>query len=119
MRLLGLLLLSLLVVACGDDFATVEPDNPTRAAEGLVFTRADGSSYEIKNATATCFDAKGKPGLQVLRLTAPAARRADAWFRVEVVPGTTGTFRLPVRLRDAGAGPSDVTVTAVDPVGMP
>jgi hypothetical protein len=44
MRLLGLLILSLAVVACGDNFATIEPDNPTRSAEGLVFTRVDGSS---------------------------------------------------------------------------
>ncbi len=120
MRLLGLLVLSLLTVcsACGDDFATLEPSNPARAADGLVFTRADGSSYEIQDAVATCYAAEQKPGLEVVRLTAPArvtmGKQAAPYFMVEVVPGTTGTFRLPLKERDWEAGPSDVTVFALD-----
>jgi hypothetical protein len=117
MRLLGLLILSLAVVACGDNFATIEPDNPTRSAEGLVFTRVDGSSYEMDDAVATCFAAEGKPGVEVVRLTAPTAvtqgKQAPA-FVVEVVPGATGTFRLPLQERDSETGPSDVTVFALD-----
>lgn len=120
MRLLGLLVLPLLVLcaACGDDFATLEPRNPTKASDGLVFTRVDGSSYELTDAVATCFAAEQKPGLEVVRLTAPAAvtQGAGKWpsFLVEVVPGTTGTFRLPLEERDWDAGPSDLTVFALD-----
>jgi hypothetical protein len=121
MRVLGLLVLPLLMlcVACGDDFATLEPRNPAKAADGLVFTRADGSSYEIQDAVATCFAAEQKPGLEVVRLTAPTAATQGGskwpWFMVEVVPGTTGTFRLPLKERDWEAGPPDVTVFALDP----
>lgn len=122
MRLLGRLFLSCVAVlacsACGDDFAAIEPRNPTRAADGLVFTRADGSSYEIKDAVASCYAAEQKPGLEIVRLTAPIAvtTGASKWpsFLVEVVPGTTGTFRLPLEERAWDAGPSDLTVFALD-----
>ncbi len=119
MRRLGLLVVSLVLAACGDDFATLEPRNPTKAADGLVLTRADGSSYEMEDAVASCYPARQKPGVEVLRLSAPAdvvqgeGRRAS--FLVEVVPGVTGTFRLPLKERDWDAGPSDVTVFAFDP----
>ena len=78
MRLLGLLLLASVVAACGDDFATLEPENPTRAADGLVFTRADGSSYEMTDAVATCLPSEQKPGVDIVRLTAPASVEAPA-----------------------------------------
>jgi hypothetical protein len=118
MRVLGLLMLAVVVAGCGDDFATIEPKNPSTVADGLVFTRGAGSSYEIKNAVATCSASSQVPGLQVLRLIAPAnavqgsTRRAG--FVVEVVPGTTGTFSFPTSVRDKFAGPSDVTVLAFD-----
>ncbi len=119
MRLLGLLVVSLVLAACGGDFATIEPRNPTKAADGVVVTRADGSSYEITNAVATCYAAKQKPGLEVARLSAPGdvapSNRHRAWLLVEVVPGTTGTYRLPLKERDFAAGPPDVTLLAVDP----
>ena len=120
MRLLGLLVLPLVpLTACGADFATVEPKNPERAADGLVVTRADGSSYELENAVASCYAAEQKPDLEVLRLTAPAAvtrgDRSRGTFLVEVVPGTTGTYRLPLKERDFAAGPSDVTMFLLDP----
>ena len=122
MRRLGLLLLCSLAAlgcsACGDDFATLEPQNPTRAADGLVFTRGDGSSYELEDAVASCYAAEQKPGLEVVRLTAPTGvtEGAGKWpsLLVEVVPGTTGTFRLPLEERAWEAGPSDLTVFALD-----
>ena len=78
MRLLGLLILLLVLAGCGaDEFADLEPKNPSRAAEGLVFTRADGSSYEIKDAVAKCIEHRKLPGVKVVRLDRagrPAAR---------------------------------------------
>jgi hypothetical protein len=117
MRLLGLLLLASVVAACGDDFATLEPDNPTRAADGLVFTRADGSSYEMKDAVATCRPSEQKPGVEVVRLTAPASveeSNQPPVFTVESLPGATGTFTLPLEERAYDAGPSDLTLFALD-----
>jgi hypothetical protein len=123
-RLLGPLLLLLLVLTgCGDDFATVEPDNPSRAAEGLVFTRADGSSYTMKDAVAQCIEHRDLPGVKVVRLTAPASLRQSAGgsdgrkpaLVVEVALGVQGTRRLPLREREYGAGPSDVVLFGVDP----
>ncbi len=117
MRLLGLLVALLALAACGDDFATVEPDNPDRAAEGLVFTRADGSSYEIEDAVATCLPSEQKPGLDVVRLTAPAdaeVPHSTPFLLVEAVPGVTGRFSLPLKERVWGAGPSDLVVFGID-----
>ncbi len=121
MRLLGPLLLLVLVLAgCGDDFATVEPENPSTAAEGLVFTRADGSSYRMKDAVAECVEHRDLPGVKIVRLTAPASPRQSAddsepALVVEVALGVQGTRRLPLREREYGAGPSDVELSGVDP----
>ena len=120
MRRLGLLVVALaLLAACSADFATVEPENPEHAADGLVLTRADGSSYELEDAVASCYAAEQNPDLEVLRLTAPSSvtrgDRSHGTFLVEVVPGTTGTYRLPLEERDHDAGPSDVTVVVLDP----
>ena len=69
MRRLGLLLGLLVLAGCGDQFATLEPENPATAAEGLVFTRADGSSYTMKDAVAQCVEHRELPGVRVVRLT--------------------------------------------------
>jgi hypothetical protein len=116
-RLLGLLLLASVVAACGDDFATLEPENPTRAADGLVFTRVDGSSYEMTDAMATCQPNEQKPGVDIVRLTAPASveeTNRPPVFTVEALPGVTGTYDLPLDERDYDAGPSDLTLFALD-----
>jgi hypothetical protein len=114
MRRLGVLLLAVLLAGCGDDFAKVEPDNPSRSSDGLVVTRTDGATYRISNATAICRTAAGKPGVAVVRLTAPAGatpgRGSGGWFLADVLLGATGRFRLPLAQREAG--PSDVTVLA-------
>ncbi|WP_027860596.1 hypothetical protein [Marmoricola sp. URHB0036] len=117
MRVLGLLLLVCVVAACGDDFATVEPTNPERAADGLVFTRTDGSSYELLDAVATCTPSEQKAGVDVVRLLAPADvedSHRPPFFMVEALPGVTGDYPLPLHERDDDAGPSDLTLFALD-----
>ena len=53
--LISPIVLGLLALAgCGEDFATLEPKNPDRAADGLRFTRADQSTYGLEDATARC-----------------------------------------------------------------
>ena len=72
---LGLLVLLLVLAGCGgDEYAELDPKNPSRAAEGLVFTRADGSSYEVNDAVARCIEHRELPGVEVVRLVAPAGR---------------------------------------------
>ncbi len=124
MRLLGLLILLLVLTGCGaDEFADLEPRNPSRAAEGLVFTRADGSSYEIKDAVARCVEHRKLPGVKTVRLVAPADRRhafsgsdgRQPALVVEVALGVQGTRKLPLPKRDYDTGPSDVIVSGVDP----
>jgi hypothetical protein len=113
------LILCLPVLAgCGADFATLEPANPTRVADGLVVTRADGSSYEVNDAVAQCRTDPDHPGVQIVRLIAPAEaaseRRRETFLYAEVVPGVLGTRELPLDERDSGAGPSDLTLFGVD-----
>ena len=124
MRLLGLLILLLVLAGCGsDEFAELEPRNPSRAAEGLVFTRADGSSYEIKDAVAKCVEHRQLPGVKVVRLIAPADRRSLSGsdggeppvLIVEVALGVQGTKKLPLQKRDEVAGPSDAVLFGFDP----
>ena len=123
MRLLGLLILLLVLSGCGgDEYAELDPKNPSRAAEGLVFTRADGSSYEITDAVAKCVGHRKLPGVKVVRLIAPADRlRAgrsegrEPALVVDVALGVQGTRRLPLQERDHNTGPSDVVVSAEDP----
>jgi len=117
MRLLGLLLLVCVAAACGDDYATLEPRNPDRAADGLVFTRADGSSYELLDAVATCIPSEQKPGVDIVRLIPPADAEDShhpPLFMVEALPGVTGDYPLPLHERDDDAGPSDLTLFALD-----
>ena len=110
--------LVLVTAGCGADFATVEPDNPSRVADGLVVTRADGSSYEMNDAVAECRTDPDHPGVQIVRLNAPAdagtERRRETFLYAEVVPGVLGTRELPLDERDSGAGPSDLTLFGVD-----
>jgi hypothetical protein len=124
MRLLGPLFCFLLVLAgCGDNYATVEPENPPRAADGLVFTRADGSSYTMKDAVAKCVEHRQLPGVKVVRLTAPADRQQasdvsdgrEPALVIEVALGVQGTRKLPLQERDHDAGPSDVVLFGEDP----
>ncbi len=123
MRLLGLLILLLAISGCGgDEYAELDPRNPSRVAEGLVFTRADGSSYEITDGVARCVEHRELPGVKVVRLIAPASRpRAggsegrEPLLVVDVALGVQGTRRLPLQERDHHTGPSDVVVSAEDP----
>jgi hypothetical protein len=123
MRLLGLLVLLALTGCGGDEYAELDPKNPSRAAEGLVFTRADGSSYEIKDAVARCIEHRQVPGVEVVRLIAPADRHQavgnsdvrEPALVVDVAVGVQGTMRLPLQERDDEAGPSDAVVFGVDP----
>jgi len=123
MRLLGLLILLLVLTGCGaDEFAELEPRNPSRAAEGLVFTRADGSSYEITDAVARCVEHRKLPGVKTVQLVAPADRHVFSGsdgrqpaLVVEVALGVQGTRKLPLPTRDYDTGPSDVIVSGVDP----
>jgi hypothetical protein len=111
-RALGPAVLGLLVLAgCGDDFASVSPENPSAVSDGLVFTRADGSSYEVKKAVARC--ARTPLGADYLLLTA-AADGAGPRVTVRVTSGLTGTWRLPLGAR-ASAETRDVDVRASDP----
>ena len=124
MRLLGLLIVLLALVGCGgDEYAELDPRNPSRAAEGLVFTRADGSSYKINDAVAKCIEHRKLPGVKVVRLIAPADPRqylgaSDARepaLIVDVALGVQGTRKLPLQERDHDTGPSDLVVFGVDP----
>jgi hypothetical protein len=119
---LGLLALLLVLAGCGgDEYAELDPKNPSRAAEGLVFTRADGSSYEVNDAVARCIEHREVPGAEVVRLVAPAGRSDDGSegrepaLVVDVAVGVQGTMRLPLPERDHQAGPSDAVVKGVDP----
>ncbi|MET0997674.1 MAG: hypothetical protein ABWX73_03070 [Marmoricola sp.] len=112
MRALGPGLLCLLVVAgCGTDFATVEPDNPSRVSDGLVLTRADGSSYEVKRAVARC--GRTPVGADYLVLTA-ADTRAVPLVTAKVTSGLSGSWRLPLDTNSAAT--RDLVVRASDPV---
>ena len=124
MRLLGLLILLLVLAGCGgDEYAELDPKNPSRAAEGLVFTRADGSSYEITDAVARCIEHRQVPGVEVVRLIAPAdgpqsvrgSEGREPTLVVDVAVGVQGTMKLPLQERDEVAGPSDAVVFGVDP----
>ena len=121
---LGLLVLLLVLTGCGaDEYAELDPKNPSRAAEGLVFTRADGSSYEVNDAVARCIEHRKLPGVEVVRLVAPASRSEAAddgegqepALVVDVAVGVHGTMKLPLTERDYEAGPSDAVVRGVDP----
>jgi hypothetical protein len=117
---LGVLVLSvcgLLVLAgCGDQYATLRPDNPTHLADGLVFTRADGSSYEVDGAVAARCTTSPVTGTEYVNLTDP-----ESGFLLEVVAGVTGTRELPLHdkllapTRKDGTGPADLLVLARDP----
>ena len=121
---LGLLVLLLVLTGCGgDEYAELDPKNPSRAAEGLVFTRADGSSYEVNDAVARCIEHRKLPGVEVVRLVAPArwpeaadgSEDREPALVVSVAVGVHGTMKLPLTERDYEAGPSDAVVWGVDP----
>ncbi len=119
MRVLVLSAISLLLLAgCGDEYADVQPDNPKRIADGLVFTRADGSSYELDDAVASC-NHSDVTETDYVQLAVEDGN--EQRFLVEVAAGVTGTRELPLRdrlwapLREDGTGPNDVLVLAQDP----
>ena len=119
MRVLILSVLGLLVLAgCGDQYADVQPENPSRVADGLVFTRADGSSYELDEAVASCSH-NDVTGTEYVQLAVEEKHQRP--FLVEVAAGVTGTRELPLRdrlwspTRRDGTGPADLLVLAQDP----
>ena len=109
------LVLGLLALAgCGEDFAELEPKNPDRAADGLRFTRADSSTYELEDATARCtrVEATGTT-LVVLAAHPDGADRPALTLRVP--DGLVGTRELPLRPPVKGAAALDVSLSASDP----
>ena len=127
MRLLGPVLAFLFVLTgCGSEYANVQPDNPTKVADGLVVTRADGSSYEMTDAVAECAHSVTS-GTEYVYLSVPAEKAGTAdpqgpAFVIEVASGVTGTRELPLRDRTPlvasghGMGPVDLLVLANDPL---
>ena len=113
MRALGPALLSLLVLAgCGNAFAKVESKNPSKVADGLVFTRADGSSYEVNDTVARC-TRSGVMGTEYVYVTEPAATGPGTRFFLRVALGVTGAQRLPLPTRTGAL--FDLRMFARDP----
>jgi hypothetical protein len=98
-----------------------DPDAQVEAGDGLVFTRAVGTTYELNNATVDCQESAEGGGETVVRLTSPAqyekifekGRVTKPFFYVEALPGTEGRADLPLSGGDADAVPP-VTVFGVD-----
>jgi hypothetical protein len=117
-RALGpaLLLALLVLTGCGSDYATIGPENPRHLADGLVFTRADGSTYRVDDAVATCVRSD-VTGTEYVYL---AASEGHADFVLEVVAGVTGERQLPLddqaplRRLAGRKGPNDVSLLAAD-----
>lgn len=101
-----------MLAGCGDDFASVSPYNPSEVSDGLVLTRADGSSYEVNRAVARC--ARTSLGADYLLLTA-AADGSGPRVTVRVTSGLSGTWRLPLGSRASSAETRDLDVRASDP----
>ena len=95
-----------MLTGCGADFATIEPDNPSQVSDGLVFTRADGSSYEVKAAAAQCIHG-GVMGTEYVRVDADV-------FVLEVAAGISGEHQLPLTKR-WGPPDTDLVLRANDP----
>jgi len=108
------------LAGCGDQYADVQSDNPSRIAEGLVFTRADGSSYQVDQAVAHC-STSDVSGTQYVQLEVDDDSANQPRFLLEVAAGVTGTRQLPLRdklwaaIRKDGTGPADLLVLAHDP----
>jgi hypothetical protein len=111
--LVGLLALT----ACGKDFATVEPDNPERAADGLRFSRADRSTYELEDATARCTTVPGTGTTVVVLAAHPDDAADDApALTLRVPDGMVGTRELPLKPLVRGAAALDVSLVVSDPL---
>ncbi|MET0839969.1 MAG: hypothetical protein ABWY19_14385 [Marmoricola sp.] len=109
------IVLALLTLAgCGKDFATVEPTNPDRAADGLRFTRVDRTTYELEDATARCTRVAGT-GTTLVVLAAHPTDADDPSLTLRVPDGLTGTRELPLRPAVPGAAALDVSLAATDP----
>ena len=103
-----------LLAGCGKDFATVGPKNPDRAADGLRFTRADHSTYEIQDATARCTTVS-PTGTSLVVLAAHPTGEHDPALTVRVPAGLVGERDLPLKPPVKGAAALDVTLAASDP----
>ena len=123
MRALGPALTGLLVLVlagCGSSFAEVQSKNPAHLADGLVFTRADGSTYELEDAVATCTRSE-VTGTEYVYLTALDDHSRHTGFVLQVVAGVTGERELPLRDRlparrlEHRQGPTDLSLLAADP----
>jgi hypothetical protein len=98
-----------------------DPDKVSNPEDGLTFTRAVGTTYEMHDATVECIDSPEHPGTEVVRLTSPAqykklfvkGRITKPFFYVEVLPGTKGRADLPLSGGDEDTAPP-VTVFGVD-----
>jgi hypothetical protein len=82
-----------------------------------VFTRADGSSYEMKDALARCWTDPDHPGVQIAAHDTGGrgrGRRPEAVLLRRGVRGVLGTRKLPLEERDHDAGRTDVLLFGVD-----
>jgi len=111
-------------VVAGTEIEGASDDDPGRVAnpeDGLTFTRAVGTTYEMHDATVECIDSPEHPGTEVVRLTSPAqykklfvkGRITDPYFYVQALPGTKGRADFPLSGGDASTEPP-VTVFGVD-----
>jgi hypothetical protein len=98
-----------------------DPDKVSDPADGLTFTRAVGTTYELHDAIAECIDDPEHPGTEVVRLTSPAkyekifvkGRITKPYFYVQALPGTKGRADLPLSGGDESTAPP-VAVFGVD-----
>ncbi len=101
------IVLGLLALAgCGEDFATLEPKNPDRAADGLRFTRADQTTYELHDATARCTRVEST-GTTLVVLAAHPAGQDDPALTLRVPDGLVGTREIPLKPPVKGAAALD------------
>jgi hypothetical protein len=108
-RFLGFaLLLAIVLAGCGDDFASVGSRNPRSVSDGLTFTRADGSSYAVKEAVARCTPS-GDTGTEYVYVTDPTG---SSTFFLRVALGVDGERQLPLR---TPGDQHDLTLVATDP----
>lgn len=92
-----------------------------KVSDGLTFTRSGGDTYELHEAVVTCQPSEADDTTTVVRLLSPAKVRQtgdkvrDPFLYVDVIPGTEGTFELPLDGGEEGRIP-EVTVFGVDSV---